>query len=95
MPPHLSDVGVVGAVRDEVPRVSEAAERYDEGVHDARHRSPHRVPHLHAALSVQGQEEDEKGLGKIKVPFDSLLPLIKSIFSELKELFQHHSLSSL
>ena len=62
MPPHLSDVGVVGAVRDEVPRVSEAAERNDEGVHDARHRSPHRVPHLHPAFSVQGQEEHEKGL---------------------------------
>ena len=56
MPPHLSDVGMVGAVRDEVPRVSEAAERNDEGVHDARHRSPHRVPHLHPALSVQRQK---------------------------------------
>ena len=86
MPPHLSDVGVVGAVRDEIPRVSEAAERNDEGVHDARHRSPHRVPHLHPALSIQGQEEHEKGLVKMTVPFDSLLPLNKSIFSELKEL---------
>ena len=64
MSSHLTDVGVVSVLGNEIPAVAEDAERHDERLHDAVQRGPHWVA-IELALSIQGQEEHEKCLVKI------------------------------